>query len=480
MARLRRIGGSIRTRALAVVALIVVLPLVFVWGSDLADRASATTIGWRVKQVSAEAADLWRTLPADEAARRTEPIARFYGVRLQVLTPDGVALVDADHEDGPAWSRLADRVFFGGELPPLSALPLPPVHTRPESIAALGGGVRAACVRLEAEHVVVCHAARRVTLASGETALVYAEGGSRRAMRALYDVRYQLIKLTLYMLGIGGLVGLWFSWRILKPLERLRDHLRLRQASPAGPPVPERDRDDEIGDLARAFDGLLGSLDARNLANAAFMADLVHEMKNPVAAVRACADAMEGPVDAERARRLAKVLQDASRRLDGLVTRFLEIARAEAGLPGEERVPVALDALVEGVIETFRADERWAGVTFDVEAAPVTVPGVSERLETALRNLIDNAAAFAGPGGRVVVRVAAGDEAVVSVSDSGPGIAAEDLPRLFERFFTRRPEGRGTGLGLPLVRAIAEAHGGGITVDRGPEGGARFTLRLPG
>ena len=95
------------------------------------------------------------------------------------------------------------------------------------------------------------------------------------------------------------------------------------------------ERDDEIGDLTRDVNALLAALDARRKENEAFAADLVHEVKNPVATVRAVADALEGPMDAERAARLGKALRDASRRLDALATRFLDLARAEALLqPG--------------------------------------------------------------------------------------------------------------------------------------------------
>jgi signal transduction histidine kinase len=484
MARLARPRWSIRNRALSVVALVVVLPLVLVWASDMGDRASASAIRWRVNQLGAETAEAWRTETPEIAARRTDQAARLYGGRVRVLGPDGEILTDADHEEGAIWTRLGNWVFFGGQVPPLASLDAarPPIAQRPESVAALTGSVQTGCEHVEAEHVLLCWSARKATLPSGEPALIYAEDGSRRALRALYDVRYQLIKLTLYMLAIGLAVGLWFAWRILGPIERLRSHLLARPGASGGP-VPERERDDEIGDLARAFDQLLGALDQRNAANAAFMADLVHEMKNPVAAVRACADAMEGdrPLDADRAKRLSRVLQDSSRRLDTLVTRFLEIARAEAGLPGVDRAPVALHDVANGIVETFRADERYASVTFELEATPISVPGVQERLETAIRNLVDNAATFAGPQGRVAVRVAAAEgEALVVVSDSGPGVAEEDRGKLFQRFFTKRPDGRGTGLGLPLVRAIAEAHGGRVEAGRGPDGGAEFRVVLPG
>ncbi len=112
------------------------------------------------------------------------------------------------------------------------------------------------------------------------------------------------------------------------------------------------------------------------------------------------------------------------------------------------------------------------------ESAPVA--GVADRLETALRSLLDNALDFAGPGGEVNVTIEMEASAVrVGVEDDGPGIAADVLPRVFDRFFTTRGTKRGTGLGLALVRAIAEGQGGTVRVTSAPERGATFELTVP-
>ena len=126
-------------------------------------------------------------------------------------------------------------------------------------------------------------------------------------------------------------------------------------------------------------------------------------------------------------------------------------------------------------------DERHAGVRFEVEvSATAEIEGVSARLERALGNVLDNAASFAGAGGivRASVRIDEG-ACVVAVSDTGPGIPPGDLPRIFDRFFTARPDGRGTGLGLALTKAIVEAHGGSVAAASPPGQGAQITARLP-
>src|SRR5262249_50867592 len=142
---------------------------------------------------------------------------------------------------------------------------------------------------------------------------------------------------------------------------------------------------------------LVRNLDERARQNENFTADLVHELKNPVAAVRACAEALEGPgpIEEARARRLAQALAASGRRLDALVTRFLELARAEAGLVGEARERVDVAALARGLAAAVGDDARYAAVHIDVASdGACMVNGVPGRLESAVLNVVENAASF--------------------------------------------------------------------------------------
>jgi two-component system sensor histidine kinase ChvG len=287
--------------------------------------------------------------------------------------------------------------------------------------------------------------------------------------------------LVVLALPVPLLLGLWLQWRLMRPMERLRFQALLEASAAHPKPALDLPRSDEFGDLAAAFNELAARLDDRNRVLERFVADLAHELKNPVAAVRAAGEALaQGPVDTARAQRLARAIGDAGRRLDVLVTELLELARAESGLRDERREPLDVAALVQGLVGALQEDERHAGCTFTVDApATAMVPAVPGRVETALRNLLVNAATFAGAGGSVTVRVTNDVHSVhVAVDDSGPGVPKELRERIFERFFTTRP-GQGTGLGLPLVRAVAEAHGGAVWVEPAPAGGARLVLELP-
>lgn len=305
---------------------------------------------------------------------------------------------------------------------------------------------------------------------------------------AAQNLRSPLRRLTIAILPGAALLAGWLGWRMVRPIERLRDEVRRKLDGRSTAGDLDASRRDELGDLARAFNLLLDQLDVRRRQNEAFVADLAHEFKSPVAAIRAVAEALDqrpaAELDPARLERIVRILRDSGHRLDVLLSQLLELARAEAGMLDAERTELDLAALARGIVGSFAEDPRYAALAFEVEAGePLTLLGVASAIETAVRNLVDNAASFARAHVRVSVR-ARGGRLVVEVDDDGPGIAPEHLDRVFDRFFTQpRPNAEpgtraGTGLGLALVRAVALAHGGSVAVGEAPLGGARFCLEL--
>ncbi len=482
---------SLRVRAFAVVLVVVLSPVALVAASSVFERNVGARMQRRLGEAAAGAEQvLLASARAGEGAarlqRRLDDVARTWGSRLRLVAPDGEVIVDVDHESSGI-SRLG-ALFFGADgVRSLREVDdeWGPLLERAE-VRRAGSSAQVGCRTSDAGKLLVCHASRVARGPAGERWVVYAQESSRREIRALYDLRYQLLKLTLLILPAALLLAWWLGWRMVRPIERLRFQVLDKVARAAPEADLDLPRGDELGELALAFNALLAKVDEKGRATEGFLADVAHEMKNPLAAVRAAAESLEGGVvDDERATRLAKVLSDSSRRLDRLVTQLLDLARVEAGLHGEARELVDVSALVRGLVESAAADERYQNVRFELDVAERTYArAVSDRLETALRNLIDNAASFASAerdaGGEVHVRVArAAADVVMVVHDSGPGIAPEHLPRVFDRFFTTRGGHRGSGLGLALVRAIAHAHEGAVDVESAPGQGARFTLRLP-
>ncbi len=267
---------------------------------------------------------------ADADADALDAIARREGVRLGVVDAGGHVALDRDHDPATSLRDRIGDIFFGLEgAPSLRAYDdaLPPLPERVEIAAARRAGGDRGCAVALGGKLLVCHA----SLAAAGGA-VLAEKSSPRAIRALWDVRGPMLKLTMIVLFMALALAAWLGRAIVRPIERLRGEVLARSQAPLAGDAILATKRDEIGDLAAAFNVLLGAIAEKNRQNHAFMADLVHELKSPVAAVRAAAEALgDGPADEVRARRLGRVLAESGRRLDAVVTEFLELSARRGG-----------------------------------------------------------------------------------------------------------------------------------------------------
>jgi two-component system phosphate regulon sensor histidine kinase PhoR len=222
-----------------------------------------------------------------------------------------------------------------------------------------------------------------------------------------------------------------------------------------------------------------------------FVANVSHELRTPLTAVRGYVEALlDGIDDPEQSQRFLETVARHTLRMERLVRDLLRLARLDAGQEALERVPCAVQALFEGV-ETDLAEAAAArDVAIEREVVPqgITVTGDPAKLHDALRNLLENAINYSPDEGTVTLAARRGDSRVViTVSDHGPGIPMADLDRVFERFYrvdkARSRGGKdpgGTGLGLAIVKHLIELHGGKVSAANRPEGGAVFTVDLPG
>ncbi|RKQ91142.1 two-component system sensor histidine kinase BaeS [Solirubrobacter pauli] len=279
---------------------------------------------------------------------------------------------------------------------------------------------------------------------------------------------------------LAGATALLIAGRLARPLRRLGAAARALGADPAGPPAGaalEADlrRTDEIGDLARAFAAMQDDLATARTAQRQFLRSVSHELKTPLAALRAQGEALEdGALDGASA---GPVVVREAARLERLVVDLLALGSLDR--PGFRVEDEALDlaAIAEAVRERHAARAAALDVRLTRSGAGAA-RGDRDRLEQALSNLVENALRVTPAGGAVTLAVTPG---AVSVTDTGPGLLDEDLPRAFERFYLHdryAPPGSGTGLGLALVAELTRAMGGTVSAEHAPGGGARFTLRL--
>lgn len=309
----------------------------------------------------------------------------------------------------------------------------------------------------------------------------------------LETTKQTLERLALVLILISGsgvlvaaLAGTAVAQAGLRPVQRLTQATEHIARTGDLRPIPVSG-DDELARLTHSFNTMLGAVAESQERQRRLVADAGHELRTPLTSLRTnlelllAAEAPGTPSLSEQDK--VEINRDIRGQLDELtqlIGDLVELAR-------EDAAPTAWDTveLVEVVEQALdRARRRAGDIDFDVHLQPWRLIGDSSGLERAVLNLLDNAVKFSPRGGTVRVSLSTTDgrSALLEVADSGPGIAGEDLPRVFDRFYRSR-EARtlpGSGLGLAIVRQAAQRHGGQVYAGRAPEGGALLSLRLPG
>ncbi len=305
------------------------------------------------------------------------------------------------------------------------------------------------------------------------------------ADRSLADVNQTIHSVDAALwIGVPALVlavallAWYLAGRALRPVEAIRAEAAAITGSTMHRRVPEPAGDDEVGRLARTMNAMLDRLEQSSVRQRQFVSDASHELRSPVAAIRAQLEVALRRGDQTSWPPVARRVLDEDHRLEAAVGELLELARIEESTT--ER-PASVDVDVDDLV--FEEVSRVRAVPIDTSKVSAgRVQGDAAQLARLVRNLLDNASSHARS--RVNASVVTDDGWVVlTVDDDGPGILPEDRERVFDRF-TRLDEGRdrgggGAGLGLAMVRAIAQRHGGEVTVDDAPIGGARLVVRLP-
>lgn len=251
-------------------------------------------------------------------------------------------------------------------------------------------------------------------------------------------------------------------------------------------PEPVRvEGDDEVAALARSFNAMAAQLRELDAVKEMFLATVSHELRSPLTSMREAGhllrDEVPGGLNPKQAR-LVKIIEEGSERLLRLVNQILDLSRLRAGSLPIERKPVEVDRIVARATEELRPQAQEAGLALEVERIGHRFDylGDEDRLVQVVVNLVANAIRFTPRGGRVTARVLdVGAEVEVQVEDTGIGIPASALPHIFGWYEQAHSRRGGTGLGLPIVRGLVEAHGGRVTVESQEGKGSRFTVLLP-
>ncbi len=314
--------------------------------------------------------------------------------------------------------------------------------------------------------------------------------------RIVAEERIAILRIFLVAAIVTTVLSILMASTIANPLRKLADAaVKVRHGVKSRVQIPDlSSRGDEIGNLSQSLREMTNSLYARIEAIESFAADVSHELKNPLTSLRSAVETLPLARNDVSRSRLLEVIQHDVKRLDRLITDISDASRLDAELAREDSMETDLKSLLENVVamrQMVPPDQKNVALNLHIANGQRGMPdyrilGHEGRIGQVLNNLIDNARSFVADGtGEITISMKrAGAFVEVIVEDNGPGIAAENIDRIFERFYTDRPDesfGNNSGLGLSISRQIVEAHGGTLTAGnrKAPQQGARFLIRLP-
>ena len=297
--------------------------------------------------------------------------------------------------------------------------------------------------------------------------------------------RWLFLGMSLVILAAIGLTSALLATNALRPIDRMVRRARSIGEANLADRLPHPGTVDEIGRLVETLNEMLGRLEQSFEVQRRFTADASHELRSPLSRLRAELEVtLRRPRSPGEYEETLRSCLEEVQRVQDLIEELLELARIDAQQP-ESAKPVAITDIVEAAVAVVRPKAEQHGVAVAVGGLPeLLVHAAPVAAKVALANILDNAVKFSPSGGQVTIAVAAAPaEAIIAVSDMGPGVSPEDAGRLFQRFFrgkaSRSTDAPGVGLGLAISRALVERQGGHISVDARAETGATFSLHLP-
>jgi len=437
------------------------------------------------------------------------------GTRVRLFNTEGDLIIDSSLLPG-AWvqTRELPPPLGGGALgqaaiavydwvveilPPHSRFPrqAAPAEGRaddfPEAANALDGEASSAIRETESGALVAVAALPVQPLRRIQGALLISSG-AEDVLRSVRDVRFTVLEAFAVALAITILLSLYFARTITRPVRRLAEAAeRVRAGHGRQASIPDfTARRDEIGGLSRALRDMTQALWVRMDAIEVFVADVAHEIKNPLSSMRNAVETARRVRDPRQRDKLLDIVAQDVTRLDRLLSEIADASRIDTEMLRAEAKALELGSVLAALAEMHRhaIEAEQLSLTLDLtDEASFMVNAVEDRLVQVFQNLLNNARSFSLPGGEIAIRIAREDDQIrIDIDDDGPGVAEELREAIFDRFYTLRPKsepfGTHSGLGLSISRQIINAHSGTIRcINRSDEkgicAGARFTVWLP-
>ena len=419
------------------------------------------------------------------------------GQVLRYDLPPAEAVPTSFTESLTAWFN---RIFQRRDLPLYREPPGTDGSIYPEVMNALTGG-RGAVVRMTEKGELIVSVAVPVQRFRAVLGVLLLSTQAGDIDKIVHAERMAIFRVFGVAAMVTIVLSLLLASTIATPLRRLSAAaVRVRRGVRAREEIPDfSDRQDEIGNLSVALRDMTNALYDRIAAIESFAADVSHELKNPLTSLRSAVETLPLARNEQSRKRLMDVIQHDVRRMDRLISDISDASRLDAELARQDGVSVDMKTLLTdlvGIARQIRSGAKLVDIELKIDSrntskSAFTVLGHDLRLGQVITNLIENARSFVPePGGLISIRLSRRRGMVqVIIDDNGPGIRAEVIDRVFERFYTDRPDGedfgQNSGLGLSISRQIIEAHGGHLSAENIPGkedgrwAGARFVIELP-
>lgn len=308
---------------------------------------------------------------------------------------------------------------------------------------------------------------------------------TRRRQEVLQRFQRIFILVFLPLIGLSLLGGFLFSFRSLKPIRHLVEVTRgIIDTGKMNARVPSRGSGDELDELVKLFNRMLAKIDSLITGMRQSLDNVAHDLRTPMTHLRGTAElALQGREEISAYQEALATCMEESGRILNMLSTLMDISEAETGVMKLDRNTIDLSSIIDDMVElySYSAEEKNIAITRE-SGELITISADLNRIRQVIANLLDNAVKYTPREGTITVTVRRQDEeAVVTIQDTGSGIPKKDLPHIWDRLF-RADQSRsqpGLGLGLGLVRAIVEAHGGHVEVQSEWGEGSRFSLYLP-